>query len=129
MGDAHSRDRGTGPARLDQAAGANEKSRPARHARVLVVDDNAVNQKVARMMLERLGCRVDVAANGQEAVTLAGSLPYDVVFMDCEMPLLDGFAATAAIRQGQAPGQHINIVAMTARACRASVSACLRGDG
>ena len=93
---------------------------------MLVVDDNAVNQKVARMMLERLGCRVDVAANGQEAVEMVELLPFDVVFMDCEMPVLDGFAATAEIRRREAGGRHVNIVAMTARAIQGDRERCLQ---
>jgi len=63
------------------------------HARVLVVDDNTTNQKVARLMLENFGCRVDVAANGKEAVEMLELLPYDVIFMDCEMPEMDGYEA------------------------------------
>jgi PAS domain S-box-containing protein len=97
-----------------------------RHARVLVVDDNAVNQTVARMMLERLGCRVEVAGNGQEAVEMVELLPFDVIFMDCEMPVLDGFAATAEIRRREAGRRHANIVAMTARAIQGDRERCLQ---
>jgi two-component system sensor histidine kinase/response regulator len=97
-----------------------------RHARVLVVDDNAVNQKVARMMLERIGCHVDVAANGQEAIEMVDLLPFDVVFMDCEMPVLDGLAATAEIRRREAGSRHVPIVAMTARALRGDRERCLQ---
>jgi CheY-like chemotaxis protein/HPt (histidine-containing phosphotransfer) domain-containing protein len=68
-------------------------------ARVLVVEDNVVNQKVAVRMLEKFRCRVDVAANGHEAVAMTEMLPYDLVFMDCEMPEMDGFEATQLIRQ------------------------------
>jgi CheY-like chemotaxis protein len=96
------------------------------HARVLVVDDNTVNQKVARMMLERLGCRVEVAANGQEAVEMVELLPFDVVFMDCEMPVLDGFEATAAIRRREGGARHVSIVAMTARAIQGDRERCLQ---
>jgi PAS domain S-box-containing protein len=96
------------------------------HARVLVVDDNTVNQKVARMMLERLGCRVEVAADGQEAIEMVELLPFDVVFMDCEMPVLDGFEATAEIRRREAGGRHVSIVAMTARAIQGDREHCLQ---
>jgi two-component system sensor histidine kinase/response regulator len=97
-----------------------------RHVRALVVDDNAVNQKVARMMLERLGCRVEVAADGQEAIEMIELLPFDVVFMDCQMPVLDGFAATTEIRRREAGSRHVNIVAMTARALQGDRERCLQ---
>ncbi|MFQ5932204.1 MAG: response regulator, partial [Nitrospiraceae bacterium] len=83
-------------------------------ARVLVVDDNIVNHKVAGRFLEKLRCRVDVAANGKEAVQMAEAVPYDLIFMDCQMPEMDGYEATAAIRAGAAA--HMPIIAMTAHA-------------
>jgi CheY-like chemotaxis protein len=96
------------------------------HARVLVVEDNVVNQKVAVRLLEKLGCRVDVAANGLEAVELFAELVYDVVFMDCQMPEMDGFEATRMIRQREASsGQHVPIVAMTANAMQGDSEQCL----
>lgn len=67
-------------------------------ARVLLVEDHVVNQKIATRMLEKLGCRVDVAADGHEAINAIEHRYYDLVFMDCQMPELDGFAATAIIR-------------------------------
>jgi PAS domain S-box-containing protein len=67
--------------------------------RVLVADDNSVNQMVAVRLLERLGCRCDVAGNGAEAVQMAAQLPYNLIFMDCHMPEMDGFEATLAIRR------------------------------
>jgi signal transduction histidine kinase/CheY-like chemotaxis protein len=84
--------------------------------RVLVVDDNAVNQRVAVRMLERLGLRIDVAANGLEAVRMVTELPYDAVFMDCQMPEMDGYAATLEIRRREKPGERMAIIAMTAEA-------------
>jgi two-component system sensor histidine kinase/response regulator len=102
-------------------------TRPARHLRVLVADDNAVNQMVARMMLERLGCRVDIAADGQEAVEMVELVQYGVIFMDCEMPVLDGFGATAEIRRRQSTGRRVPIVAMTARALQGEHTRCLQG--
>jgi CheY-like chemotaxis protein len=80
------------------------------------VEDNVVNQKIAQVMLEQLGCRVNVAANGKAAVTMVEMVPYDVVFMDCEMPEMDGFAATVEIRRREGDRRHVPIVAMTAKA-------------
>ena len=83
-------------------------------SRVLLVEDNSVNQKVARLTLEQLGCDVTVAANGQEAVDLAeGPLPFDLILMDVNMPVMDGFAATAAIRRLDHRNASAPIVAMT----------------
>jgi PAS domain S-box-containing protein len=95
------------------------------HARVLVVDDNATNQKVARLMLESLGCRVDLSADGQEALDMLKLLPYDVVFMDCEMPEMDGYEATAEIRRRYPDGRRVAIVAMTAKAIQGDRERCL----
>ncbi len=67
--------------------------------RILVVDDHQVNQQLAVMMIERLGHRVHVAANGQEAVDALKTIPYDLIFMDCHMPVMDGYEATKKIRE------------------------------
>jgi CheY-like chemotaxis protein len=85
--------------------------------RVLVVEDTAVNQLVARRMLERAGCRVDLAANGLEALSAYESLPYDLVLMDVHMPEMDGLEAAAEIRRREhGTGRHTPIVALTASA-------------
>jgi signal transduction histidine kinase/DNA-binding response OmpR family regulator len=94
-------------------------------ARVLVAEDNAVNQKVAVRMLERLGLRPDVAGNGREAVELCAMLPYALIFMDCEMPEMDGYAATAEIRKRQGSDGRVAIIAMTADAMEGSRERCI----
>jgi signal transduction histidine kinase/DNA-binding response OmpR family regulator len=93
-------------------------------ARVLLVEDDIVNQKLAVRMLEKLGCRVDVAADGQEAINML-TMPYDLVFMDCEMPELDGYAATREIRRREGPSRHTPIIAMTAHAMAGDREKCL----
>jgi signal transduction histidine kinase/CheY-like chemotaxis protein len=93
--------------------------------RVLVAEDNPVNQKVAVRMLERLGLRPDVAGNGSEAVELCAMLPYDLIFMDCEMPEMDGYTATAEIRKRQGSNGRVAIIAMTADAMAGSRERCI----
>lgn len=92
--------------------------------RVLVVDDNPVNQRVAIRLLERLGLRADVAANGLEAVRMLMEIPYDAVFMDCQMPEMDGYTATREIRRMEKSGQHVVIIAMTAEALSGAREQC-----
>lgn len=92
--------------------------------RVLVAEDNRVNQLVAKGLLERMGCGVDVAANGMEAVAMTEQFQYGLVLMDCQMPEMDGFAATRAIRAKEAgKGKRIPILALTA-----SVGAAVEGE-
>jgi CheY-like chemotaxis protein len=83
------------------------------HARVLVIEDNLISQKMAQRLLEHLGCHVDLAANGRQGLDLLNLRSYDLVFMDCEMPEMDGFEATREIRRRHAE-HHIPVIAMTA---------------
>jgi two-component system, sensor histidine kinase and response regulator len=99
---------------------------PLVRSRVLVVEDNIVNQKLAQRMLEKLGCRVDVVANGREAVDTASQMTYDLVFMDCLMPVMDGYEATAVMRAHERQrGGHLPIIAMTANALQGDCERCL----
>ncbi len=93
--------------------------------RILVAEDNVVNQKVITRMLEKLGVRADVAANGREAVEMIELLPYDLVFMDCQMPEMNGYEAAVEIRRRQNCERRITIVAMTAHAMRESRTQCI----
>jgi CheY-like chemotaxis protein len=96
-----------------------------RRARVLVVDDNAANQKVALRMIERLGYRCDIATTGVEAVTMLGSGHYDAVLMDCQMPEMDGYEASRLIRHNERGGRRVPIIAMTADAQPGERERCL----
>ncbi|MBP1678990.1 MAG: hybrid signal transduction histidine kinase, partial [Bacteroidetes bacterium] len=93
--------------------------------RVLLAEDNPINQKVALEMLKKIGCRADVVGNGLEAVEAVRRIAYDIVLMDCSMPELDGFGATAAIRAEENNGRHCVIVAMTASALDGDRERCL----
>ena len=93
--------------------------------RVLVAEDNIVNQKVAVRMLEKLGMRADLAADGREAVDMFGLVPYDLIFMDCQMPEMDGYAAARESRRREGPNHRVAIVAMTAEVLAGSREQCL----
>lgn len=99
----------------------------SRTLKVLVVEDNQVNQMVAAGVLKKLGHRVDVATHGAEALELWRRGGYDLIFMDLQMPVMDGYQAVTAIRQEERQmnnGSHIPIVALTAHALDADRRRC-----
>jgi CheY-like chemotaxis protein len=127
---------------LDGGAGSQDLSGVSRHLplvpraqeedilpfagrRVLLVEDNRINQKLAEALLVKLGCRVDVAGNGREAVRMAAALPFDLVLMDCQMPEMDGFEATGTIRAQEGSKGRVPIIALTAAAMREDEERCL----
>ena len=93
--------------------------------RVLVAEDNLVNQKVAARILQTVGIRPDMASNGLEAVAMRRMLPYDLILMDCQMPEMNGYEATAAIRRMESADSRTAIVAMTAETTAGSRERCL----
>lgn len=105
---------------------ADHLDQPHVGTRVLLVEDNATNQIVAMMMLRALGCVVDVCGNGQLALDKLDTDCYDIVFMDCEMPVMDGYEATAAIRARGDANARLPIVAVTAQAMQGDRERCLR---
>ncbi len=99
---------------------------PIRPLRILLAEDSLVNQKLALALLTRMGHTVRIANNGREAVDLAQSEVFDVVFMDVQMPEMDGFEAAAAIRASErGTDRHLPIVALTAHAMKGDREHCL----
>jgi len=92
---------------------------------VLLVEDNAINQKVARSFLERLGCRVTLTANGLEAVHAFAQTRFDLVLLDLQMPLMDGYAATSCLRKLEQGRRRTPIIALTASAMTGQLDRCL----
>ncbi|MGR3319240.1 MAG: response regulator [Candidatus Anammoxibacter sp.] len=95
------------------------------HAYVLLVEDNVVNQDVALENLKQMGCTMELAKDGSEAVEKVKNNNYDLVLMDCQMPIMDGFEATREIRNHEQGGNHVPIVAMTANALKGDRELCI----
>jgi signal transduction histidine kinase/DNA-binding response OmpR family regulator len=109
----------SGPAQPDAARAATAAGR------VLVVEDNTVNQLVAEGLVMHLGYDVDIAENGAEAVDAVASIDYAAVLMDCHMPVMDGYAATQEIRRRENGGDRVPVIAMTAGVTPADQQRCL----
>jgi signal transduction histidine kinase/CheY-like chemotaxis protein len=112
---------------VGQARSAPISQAGSLHARVLLAEDNEVNQKLGRIMLGRMGASVAVAANGREAIEMIARESFDLVFMDCQMPEMDGYETTAAIRlrERRDNAQRLPIIAMTANALTGDRERCL----
>lgn len=92
--------------------------------KILLTEDNPINQEVAAIMLESIGCEVEIAENGSEAVNALASTDFDLVFMDCQMPVMDGFEATRTIRS-ESRQHDIPVVALTANAMEGDRELCI----
>ncbi|MCG5525554.1 ATP-binding protein [Ectothiorhodospira haloalkaliphila] len=112
---------------LEEARPGQDIDRDQRlDGRILLVEDNPVNQLVARAMLEQLGLRVRVAHEGEQALSMLTANAVDLILMDCRMPIMDGYQATQAIREGRVPGRdRTPIIALTANASREEQDRCL----
>ncbi len=109
-----------------ESAKEESDSKPSvRGRRILLVEDNPINQKLATCMLEKLGCQIEVAGNGREALERLEHARFDMVFMDCQMPVMDGYEATSRIRQMAGEVARVPVVAMTANALRGDREKCL----
>ncbi len=122
--------RGTpgGSARKKNRGGVHEISGIAHQKRphLLIVEDNSINQKVMLLQLEQLGYSADAVANGLEAIKAWEQIPYDMILMDCQMPEMDGYAATEAIRRRETEGKHIPLIAMTAHVMVGDREKCIK---
>ncbi|WP_017715208.1 PAS domain S-box protein [Kamptonema formosum] len=96
-----------------------------RNLKILVVEDNAINQKVVINQLKQLGYLADCAGNGQEALDILQKKEYDIVLMDCQMPVLDGYGATEVLRKREGADRHTVVIAMTANAMKGDRERCL----
>jgi signal transduction histidine kinase/CheY-like chemotaxis protein len=119
-----------GPPVVQQQPAIRKRSTPGgvieKPIRVLVAEDNAINQKVALLQLQRLGFRADAVANGLEVLDAVGRVPYDIVLMDCQMPEMDGYEATRKLREQQQGRRRTTVIAMTASAKADDRERCLQ---
>ena len=115
------------PGASPPAAAPADAASPVRYRgrRILLAEDNPVNQRVASRMLEKLGAAVDIAGNGRQAVAMALAADYDLVLMDCQMPEMDGFEATRELRASLGPRARVPIAAVTANAMAGDREKCL----
>ena len=93
--------------------------------RVLVAEDNRTNQRVVKLLLERMGCVVRIVENGEEVLTAVNEGEFDVILMDCQMPVMDGLEATGRVRNGTGGSRRVPIVALTANVFEADRARCL----
>ncbi len=128
LGDRQSRERAQPLARSQAATATSKKTDAlsAAAAKILIVEDSPINQKLTLAQLAKLGYRADVAENGQDALDVMQDRDYDLVLMDCQMPVMDGFEATRTIRESEKnQGGHLTIIAMTANAMQGDRETCI----
>ena len=106
-------------------ASLNAGSPPQARGRVLVVEDNPINQRVAVILVNKMGFTADVANDGSEALNLINGNDYELILMDCQMPVMDGFEATRAIRSLDRPIAKVPIIAVTANVMEGQRDKCL----
>ena len=110
---------------LGQMIASSKEPLGARKRRALVVEDNAINQRVAVRTLERLGLEAEAVGNGRDALVRLSQDSFDVVFMDCQLPIMNGFEATRRFRQTEPEGRHTPVIAMTAQAMPGDRERCI----